>query len=213
MTPLTLLALLMWSACALLLIRAVKDPSILKNVRRLILAAVFGGAGTLLTGLLILMHFYLAFSNESLVAEVSIAKRGAQRFELTYSPAVEEMGGTRYFDLEGDQWSISGGIVKWHPWLTALGLKSYHKPMRISGQYADLEAQRSHYPTIYPLQSSGNWFWELLYALDPHLPFVEAAFGSAAYAAAEPGMKYAVYITPSGYMIKRQIDSRRADAP
>jgi len=200
---LTLLTVLVWGLCAMLLTRAVRHPSITRNLKRLALATVLAGVGTLFTGLLILAHFYVAFVDETLIAEVSVARRGNQRFELTYSPAVEGMGGTRYFDISGDQWSVSGGIVKWHPWLTALGLKSYYKPMRVSGQYSDIEAQRSHYPTVYPLQSA-DWFWEMLYWADPHLPFVEAAFGSAAYAAAEPGMKYEVYVTPTGYLIKRR---------
>lgn len=204
MMPLTVLTVVVWSLCVMLLLRAVRHPSLSRNIRRLALATVLAGAGTLLAGLLVLAQFYMSFADETLIAEVSISRRGAQRFELSYSPVMEGMGGTRYFDLSGDQWSVSGGIVKWHPWLTALGLKSYHKPMRVSGQYSDIDAQRTHYPTIYPLQAV-DWFWELLYWADPYLPFVEAAFGSAAYAAAEPGMKYEVYVTPSGYIIKRRL--------
>lgn len=210
MTLLMLVAALLWGCCVLLLLRAVQHPSLVQNVKRLVLAGVFGGAASLMTGLLILANVYLAFAGESLVAEVSIARRGRDRFELTYSPAMQGMGGTRYFELGGDQWSVSGGIVKWHPWLTAIGLKSYHKPMRVSGQYSNLDAQQSHYPTIYPLQGRSDWFWNVLYALDPYLPFIDAAFGSAAYANAEPGPTYEVYVTPSGYIIKRRAQPQRA---
>ena len=106
--------------------------------------------------------------------------------------------------MRGNQWSISGGIVKWHPWLTAMGLKSYQRPLRLSGQFADLERQRTNFPTVHPLASQTDWVWEWLYRLDPYLPFVEAVYGSAAYAYVEPGVIQEVFVTPSGYVIKRR---------
>ena len=110
---------------------------------------------------------------------------------------------TRIFRLRGDQWTISGGIVKWHPWLTALGLRSYHKPSRVSGQFSELQRQRHNWPTVEALEPDTDRFWEVLYWADPYLPFVEAAYGSSAYVYVEPQWVQEVYVTPSGYLIKR----------
>ena len=84
-----------------------------------------------------------------------------------------------------------------------MGVRSYHQPRRLSGQCADLERQRAQPPTVYPLAPDVDWIWELAYRLDPYLPFVEAVYGSSAYAYVEAGVTQEVYVTPSGYLIKR----------
>ncbi|MBI3321223.1 MAG: hypothetical protein HYZ91_03020 [Candidatus Omnitrophica bacterium] len=110
--------------------------------------------------------------------------------------------------LRGDQWVVSGGIIKWHPWLTMLGLKSYHKPMRISGQFSSLERQRLQAPAIYALEPGVDRLWEGLYWVAPSLPFIEAVYGSSAYVSVDPGITQEIYVTPSGYLIKRAHSQR-----
>ena len=97
----------------------------------------------------------------------------------------------------------SGGIVKWHSWLTALGLPSYHRAIRVSGQFSRIGMQRAHRPSVYPLGGGVDWLWEMLSRIAPSLPFIEAAYGSSAYVNAEPDGVYQVSVTPTGYLIKR----------
>ena len=93
--------------------------------------------------------------------------------------------------------------MKWHPWLTALGLRSYYRLRYFSGQFSDLTKQAAQPPTLFVLDPETDWVWEVLYRLQSVLPVIEAVYGSAAYVYVEPGVAQAIYVTPSGYLIKR----------
>ena len=190
--------LALWSALGVL-----RGPGILRRIRKLVDAAFCLAFGGLLLGILIILRAFLAFSGETLVAEVRTRRMSPTEFELTYTPS--GAGGGRTVLLQGDQWAVSGGIVKWHPWLTAMGWPSYHKPMRLSGQFSSLEEQRRRRPTVEGIAEPGvDRFWEAMYWADPVLPFVEAAYGSSAYAYVEPQAVQEIYVTTSGYLIKRR---------
>ena len=197
--------LALWSGAA-----ALRPTGLTRRLKRLVAATLLAGLGSLLAALLVVLHAWHAFSGETLVARVTTTRLSPQDFTLKYLPVAEGASAARgagpitQIRLQGDQWSLSGGLVKWHPWLTALGLKSYHKPMRVSGQFSRLEPQRTHPPTVYPLDSDVDWVWEWLYRVSPALPFIDAVYGSAAYVYVEPGVIQEVYVTPSGYLIKRR---------
>ena len=171
--------------------------------RRALMAALFGVAGMFLGGVLVVIHASQTFSGETLVARVVARRLGSQEFELRYTPA---SGASRTLDgirLRGDQWAVTGGIITWHPWLTMLGLKSYHKPLALSGRFSSLARQRSEPPSIYPLAPDVDRVWEALYRAAPYLPVIGAVYGSSAYVYVEPGAVQEVYVTPLGYLIKR----------
>ena len=205
MTMLAAAALIIWLISFWCLGGGLYGRGLMRRLRRLITAAVFASLGALLTTLLIVFHAFHAFSGETLIAQVSARRLSPEEFELTYAPAGRAALTVR---LRGDQWVLSGGVVKWHPWLTAFGLDSYHKPMRLSGQFSDVKRQRSRPPTVAALEPEGDQFWELLYRFDPYLPFVEAVYGSSAYVYVEPGLTQEVYVTSSGYLIKRKTAER-----
>jgi hypothetical protein len=190
--------LALWSAIGVL-----KGPGIFGRVRRLISAVFYVSFGAVLLAVLIFLRAFLAFSGQTRVAEVSTRRISPVEFELTYTPAGAAHG--RTVTLRGDQWTVSGGIVKWHQWLTAAGWPSYHKPMRVSGQFSDIADQRREPSTAEPIAEPGvDRFWEAAYWADPYLPFVEAVYGSSAYAYVEPGTIQEIYVTPSGYLIKNR---------
>ena len=191
-------ALGLWSA-----FQALRHPGLLRTPQRLLSAAVYAALGLLLGSVFLLLHFFVAFSGETLVARVTARPLDAPAFELVYTPA-EPHAEARQIRLEGDQWAINGGIIKWHPLLTALGWKSYHRPMRLSGQFSNVAQQRSHLPTVYALEPAAlDRLWEGFYWADTYLPFVEAVYGSSAYVYVQPGVVHEIYVTPSGYLIKR----------
>lgn len=168
---------------------------------RLVRTALLGCLSALLITVSVLLHVLHAFTGETLVARVTTSRTAPDAFELVYQPATGEPA--RRVQLRGDQWAISGGIVAWHPWLTGLGVPSYHRPTRLSGQYADIKRQRAQAPTLAALEPAVDRVWESFYHLEPYLPFVGSVYGSSAYVYVEPDKIQEVYVTPTGYRIKR----------
>jgi hypothetical protein len=208
------LTLTAWLITLWCVVAAVRARSGLRAARRLAMAAGWGALGIAAGACLVLVQAFQAFSGDTLVARVTTKRLAPDAFELTYSPVGSGKGDTarargkalealQRVPLRGDQWSVSGGVIKWHPWLTALGLRSYHRPMRISGQFSDLSRQRAAAPTVVSLAKDVDWLWERFYWADPYLPWVDAVYGSSAYAYVEPQAIQEIYVTPSGYLIKR----------
>ena len=193
-----------WLLSLLFGMRALTRAGWLLRLRRLLAALICAVLGLLCGSLLMLVHAFSSFAGEALVATVTTQRVAPKEFMLTYQLAQVPPEAAQVFQLRGDQWAISGGIVKWHPWLTAVGLPSYHKPLRISGQFSHLDQQRAQPPTVDALAPGTDWFWEALYRADPYLPFVEAVYGSSAFVYVEPETVQEVYVTPSGYLIKRK---------
>ena len=205
MTLIIAATIIAWLFALLCGVRLFQRGGWLVRVRRLLAAIGCTAVAVLCSSFLILLQAFHAFTGDTLVATVTTQRATPQEFVLTYHPVewVQEMSG-QTMSLRGDQWAISGGLVKWHPWLTGLGLASYHRPMRISGQFSDLDQQRAQPPTVQALTPGADWFWEALYRAAPYLPFVEAVYGSAASVYVEPNVVQEVYVTPTGYLIKRK---------
>jgi hypothetical protein len=175
------------------------------RLRLLTNCALLGAAAVAVTSGLIIARLFDAFAGETLVATVTTVAKGPSAFELEYLPAASggEAAQPLRIALQGDQWVISGGIIKWHRWLTALGLKSYHKPMRLAGQFSQFDRQQAAPSSVYALHRDADRVWEAFYWAAPRLPMVDAVYGSGAYVYAEPGVAHQVYVTHSGYMVKR----------
>ena len=202
MSVLAVSTVVVWVISVLLLLSVFRSGGVIRKLRSLVAALAAASLGALLGALLLIFHACSAFSGETLVARVTTRRLASGEFELAYAPAGRATT-TQRVRLRGDQWSISGGVVKWHPWLTALGVKSYHQPMRLAGQFSNLDEQRARPPTVYPLAPAADRLWEALYRADPYLPFIEAVYGSSAYVYVEPSVAQEIYVTPSGYLIKR----------
>lgn len=179
----------------------------LARAQRLILSLGCLAVAGLCLGLRWALHSFEAFARSTPVAEVHCRWVGPKEFELSYvklGPA--DRSQPRLFRLRGDQWSLSGGVVKWHPWLAAMGLPSYHRPSRISGRFSRIEEETAAPPTAYELEEGFDRVWQWWYRLDPVVPFVQAVYGSAAFTFVNPAMRYIVEVTPSGYFILQEPD-------
>jgi hypothetical protein len=208
MALLSLVTGVVWLLAVGFAVGAVRGRGLIRRLRRLVAAALCACLGILLGSFLVLRHGFHAFAGETLVAKVTTSRLGGDAFELTYRPATDADAAAQTVQLRGDQWGIGGGVVVWHPWLTMLGVKSYYKPMRLSGQFSSLARQRAELPTVHALVPEADHVWEALYRASRYLPFIEAVYGSSAYVYVEPGAVQEVYVTHSGYMIKRHHPSR-----
>lgn len=183
---------------------ALYRPGLVARLRRLVVGLLVGALAALSLGLVAALRSFEAFAGSRPVGRVSCRWVGENTFDLQWTALRHgEPQQPLTFRLKGDQWSVSGGIVKWHPWLTALGVPSYQKVTRISGRYASVQEERAHPPTAVELNGGVDQWWEWLYRLDPILPFVEAVYGSAVFLHVSPALDYQVEVTPSGYLIRQ----------
>ncbi len=163
---------------------------------------------TILAGFGVLwgLRSYQVFTHEEQVAIVrcEAAPKGAQyRFLIGVAPVQRGAPSSmRSFPLQGDQWSIGGDILKWHPWLNLVGIRSCHRLTRVSGRYLKAEDEVNKPRSAYDLNGGTDPFWRWLYRHGQWIPFVEAVYGNAAYTMAQPGTQWGVYVTVSGYLIK-----------
>lgn len=163
---------------------------------------------TTVAGLAILfgLRSYRVFTNEELVAVVRCepAPQGStSTFLLWVTPVAGGIPGTpERFPMVGDQWAIGGEVLKWHPWLNLLGIKTCYKLSRISSRYLKIEAEKTLPHTVYDLQGGTTPVWLLLYRFQQVLPFVEAVYGNSTYAMAQPGTRWGVYVTLSGFLTR-----------
>ena len=199
-----------WVGVALVLIglimglRLRRAGTLLAAFRRLLASLLCLMIGGLCLGFRWALHSFEAFAGSRPVAEVRCQWVGPHEFELSYLSLNDRDASPRVFRLRGDQWSISGGMIKWHPWLTALGLPSYHQPSRISGRFSRIEEETAAAPTAYELEQGFDHVWWWCYRLDPVLPFVQAVYGSAAFTFVNPEVRSLVEVTPSGYFIRQE---------
>jgi hypothetical protein len=192
-----------WLFAASLAVGVLRRRGLGARLQALVGAVWWSALGGVLTAVVVLLHALQAFSGETRIAHVTTQPAGREAFDLTYRPVGAPAAAAQTVRLQGDQWTVSGGIVKWAPWLGVVGLKTYHKPLRISGQFSRLERQRAQPPTVFALTPDTDPVWEAFYRAAPYLPFVDAVYGSSAYVYAQSDVVYDVYVTPSGYLIRR----------
>lgn len=174
-------------------------------LRRLVLGIGVAGVGGICLSLWLALRGCEQFWRAAVVADVRCQWTGPKRFLLTLTPRRREQPPpAQTFSLRGDQWMLSGHVVKWHPWLTALGVPSYHRLSRVSGRFADTAEETRHVPTAFTLGGERDRVWEWFHRLDPVLPFVEAAYGSSAFLPVDPRASFEVLVSPAGYFIRRQ---------
>ncbi len=189
---------------ALWLLSAWRRSGILVKVRGTLAGGLLLGVGGLCLALVMALRSFEAFSAATVIAQVRCRWTGPKAFELTWTPIRNGTPGQpQTVQLRGDQWAVSGGMVKWHPWLTALGLPSYHKPTRLSGRYATAAEEIASPPSAVALGQEPDRLWWWFYQLDPYLPFVEAVYGSTAFTYVNPAVPVDVAVSPSGYLVQR----------
>lgn len=179
-----------------------RGPGLIKRIKALLGSCFWLCTCFLLSSWIVLMSAFHAFSKETLVAYVTAQRDSATQFTLNYQPINAAL--PVRVKLRGDQWAVSGGIIKWHPWLAVLGLESYHQEMRIEGRFSDIRKQQANPASVEALQEPWlDRFWEALYWAGEYLPFVDAVYGSAGFAYVEPSRVQEVFVTATGYLIRR----------
>lgn len=176
----------------------------MKKIRNIILILLILGVLSLILWLSFSIRAYQAFSKEELFATITCQKSRDASFDyfIFYKP--ENQKEPSIFGIKGNQWRIEGVIIKWKGFVNILGIHTRHKPVRLAGRYSDIKMDKIFGLTEYVLNGGEDNFWRVTYRLSKYLPFIEAAYGNAAFMPCKEKVVYKIYVTTSGYMVKTE---------
>ena len=102
--------------------------------------------------------------------------------------------------MKGNEWAFGGAVLRWKGWFRFLGAKTLYRPLWIVGRSMDFGQ-----PSFYSLEGKTDHLWFLLDRLVDSLPFFEASYGNSVSSPPEYGVNFNLYVTPSGFSIKKVI--------
>jgi len=187
-------------------------PGVIAGLRNFILVLLLIATSGMLLFIGLFFRTHHRFTYEVPVAKIvtrSLGDFGSSPVtQVRYRPAGN--GRDRYFFMHGDQWMISGDIIKWKTWLNLLGLHTRYRLTRLQGRYLDIEAERSAPRTIFSLidypqdTDERHPFWRFLYRSGQKLPLVDTVYGNAAYQDLNDQGHYQVFVGTSGFLIRKK---------
>jgi hypothetical protein len=136
-------------------------------------------------------RFYNTISQENLVGTVRCAPSPDSRYDfyLFYFPN-QKNADFVFLKCRGADWAFEGEIIKWKKPLNFIGIKTGQKPLRIYDSYGN-----SYY---FPHADRG-----LMRKIANMIPAVDTSFISAIRQEYISKVKFGIYITNSGYLVRR----------
>ncbi len=166
--------------------------------------AALGVGGAMLAASL---HTYARLTHEQEAARAVLRALGPQRYELLL---VREGEPSQRFELRGDEWQIDARVLKWRGLGNLLGFDTVYRFERLSGRYADNDAEKKAPRSVHALSPQGALdFWQLLQKTHAYLPLADALYGSAAYVPMADGAQYVVSVSATGLLIRPLNDAAK----
>ncbi|MCK4595562.1 hypothetical protein KAT73_02180 [candidate division WOR-3 bacterium] len=104
------------------------------------------------------------------------------------------------FDLSGDQWMVEGDILRWSLLLRWLGAGHYYRITRFTGRWEETKENTEY--TVYQIHPDEK-LWEYLLRYADKIPFVDAAYGIAAFQYPSNDTFY-LYINDTGFILRTE---------
>jgi hypothetical protein len=160
--------------------------------------------GILVIGsMLVLTPFYVyeAFNQELPVARVEFQRLGPDSYLATLSRG--DFCTLEIYPLQGDQFQLDAGFVKWKGPSVLMGFRPRYRLDRLTGRYQDVQKQNNNAPIAHDLapdmlfdffdengrDSTDGWL-------------VDTTYGSSVYYAIDPTLRYTVYATEDGLILR-----------
>ncbi|MEO6928596.1 MAG: hypothetical protein ABI190_05465 [Casimicrobiaceae bacterium] len=144
---------------------------------------------------------------ESPAAVLTFARTGERAYDADIALAD---GRHQRVALRGDEWQVDARILKWRPFASLLGFDTVFRLDRVSGRYADIDAERAGPRSVASLHPADQFdVWALVRAAQPHLPWVDALYGSAVFLPMADGATFAVSMGPGGLVARPRNDAAR----
>lgn len=175
-------------------------------LRRLIRFTGFGLVLAIVTvgSLLVISPFYIydVFNQEFPIARLEFTRAGDNAWIAWLSRG--DFCTREEYPLRGDQFQIDAGFVKWKGPAVLLGFRPRYRLDRLSGRFRDVQVQNTQPGLAHDLAPDMlfDFFdentWE---STDGWL--IDTSYGSSVYHAIDPLLRYTVYATEDGLILRR----------
>jgi hypothetical protein len=152
---------------------------------------------------------YRALATRVRVAEVQCIELQPGKLRLYFVPVERDgvRGPTRTFDLDGDEWTVGGEVLRFRPRFASLGLVPVAGVTRVEGRWHRAEDANAHKPTAYDLHEHTLGVWRWLQRNGTRGPLkwvIEGVNGSAVSQQADRRAVFDVMLTPNGYILDKR---------
>ncbi|RME34418.1 MAG: hypothetical protein D6786_04955 [Gammaproteobacteria bacterium] len=168
---------------------------------RLLLALLIALAVTVLLLGGLSLRTWERLGAESLIAELTFDPLGPGRWRATL--ATGDRCHPRTFELEGEQWRLDARFLKWKPWANLLGLDARYRLERLESRHPEGGEGGQSTVSVHPLTRPGRFdHLRLARAAERYNPLVDTVYGSSAYEEIDPALRYRVYRSQWGLLVR-----------
>jgi len=187
------------------------QPSVgtLRYAMALATGALLVGAGLAALGLAVALQTWHTFTKKTHVAEVQCIQLAPQKLRMYLVPIEHDgtRGATETYDLDGDEWTVGGDVLRFRPQLTLLGLETVYGLSRVEGRWLKAEDANAHKATAFDRAGGTSATWLELYKNGARGPFkwlIAGAHGQAVSQLPDRRAVYDLYVTPNGFIVDKR---------
>jgi hypothetical protein len=190
-----------------------RHPQAPVSMSRYIMALATGvtllslGAASL--ALLVALEAWRGFTNKTRVAEVQCIEVAPQKLKVYFVPVDPDgtRGATETYDIDGDAFQVGGEVLRFKPFLTALGVQTVFKIDRVEGRWIKANDANAHKATAFDRAGGVGPGWLQLYRDGAHGPLawlIDGAHGQAISQLPDRRAVYDLFVTPNGFIVDKR---------
>jgi hypothetical protein len=158
--------------------------------------------------LVVMLQGWRAFTRKTHVAELQCIELGPHKLRVYLVPIDGDgaRGATEIYDLDGDQWQVGGDMLRFRPFMTALGVQPVFRMTRVEGRWNAAADANSHKGTAFD-RAPPSASWLGLYRGADKAPMkwiVDGAHGQAVSQLPDRRAVYDIFVTPNGYVVDKR---------
>ena len=175
-------------------------------------AFVFGlctlAIGIAALSLVVMLQGWRAFTHKTHVAELQCIEMGPHKLRVYLVPFDSDgaRAATEIYDVDGDEWQVGGDMLRFRPFMTALGVQPVFRLSRVEGRWNSAADANAHKGTAFD-RSPPSLSWLGLYRGADKAPMrwiVDGAHGQAVSQLPDRRAVYDIYVTPNGYIVDKR---------
>lgn len=158
--------------------------------------------------LLVMLQGWRVFTKKTHVAEIQAIELAPHQVRVYLVPIEHDgtRGATEIYDVQGDQWEVGGDVMRWKPFMTALGLEPVFRLARVEGRWNSAADANGHKATAFD-RAPPSAAWLGLYRGTDKAPLkwmVAGAHGQYVSQLPDRRAVYDLYVTPNGYVLDKR---------